>query len=305
MKLIVILICIALERYAGVNIANHLPGWFEKYNTMFQGYLPEKLKQRAWLNFTILLLPLLLAMLFLQCVLGGLFAGVFGFVVSLGVLMLCMQSEHYQLRWKHYFAGVKVTDNTLVLTHDNPGMTAQDNPTASSAQENAPEANMEIVNDVIVNTNYHLFSVMFWFLVLGPFGAVLYRYCRWLSESADQAESIASVAARWEQALAWLPTQLLVFTYAFVGHFMRTFGIWRQYIMSSASGWSWNPAKLIATVSANEDLLRGTALAAMGFDENKDVIEDETVINAVGLVNRALVVWLCIIAVLTLTAIIS
>lgn len=63
-----------------------------------------------------------------------------------------------------------------------------------------------------------LFSVIFWFLLLGPAGALLYRLVSYLSK-ADAQDAMgwrAEILLEW---LDWIPSRMIALGFAFFGHF--------------------------------------------------------------------------------------
>jgi AmpE protein len=98
------------------------------------------------------------------------------------------------------------------------------------------------------------FGVLFWFFLLGPVGALLYRLARQLGHDSSLAlDSGARTSARYlANALDWLPAQLMVFTLALVGHWDAVIGAWRRWHQQAAPN-SWylsNPGFLGAAARA-------------------------------------------------------
>ncbi len=81
------------------------------------------------------------------------------------------------------------------------------------------------------------FAVLFWFLLLGPVGALLYRLS-WLYESraADLASSECgySVASRWLWMLEWPAVRLTGISFAITGNFVGCFRRWRQCVVCAS-----------------------------------------------------------------------
>ncbi|MDH5824895.1 hypothetical protein QFW77_18165 [Luteimonas sp. RD2P54] len=75
------------------------------------------------------------------------------------------------------------------------------------------------------------FGVLFWFLLLGPAGALLYRLAALAAQgeaSAALPEATAAGARRLLAALDWPVDQLLAASLALVGNFDVVVGAWRQ-----------------------------------------------------------------------------
>lgn len=73
-----------------------------------------------------------------------------------------------------------------------------------------------------------LVGVLFWFVVLGPFGAVVYALTLRLAERWSGEDDFHAVVARIRPVLDWLPARLLAFSFAIVGNFEDALVGWRS-----------------------------------------------------------------------------
>ena len=72
--------------------------------------------------------------------------------------------------------------------------------------------------------------ILFWFAILGPFGAVFYRVLSYLTEHFSQGITAFSLTARrLRHALAWVPARIEAFIFALVGAFGPAFEQWKEY----------------------------------------------------------------------------
>ena len=71
-----------------------------------------------------------------------------------------------------------------------------------------------------------LFAVLFWFVLLGVPGALLYRLSALYAERRDEGDR--ATAERWLWLLEWLPVRVMGFTFAIVGNFAGCYRAWRQ-----------------------------------------------------------------------------
>lgn len=139
------------------------------------------------------------------------------------------------------------------------------------------------------------FGVVFWFFVLGPAGALLYRLAQTLGrDDADGATHARYVA----NALDWLPAQLLVFTLALVGHWETVIGAWRRW-RETAGPTSW--------YRQEPDFLGEAACADIAVEiEGGDGYTEERADPLLELRRmrstflRALLAWLCVVALVVL-----
>jgi AmpE protein len=140
------------------------------------------------------------------------------------------------------------------------------------------------------------FGVLFWFFVLGPIGALLYRLSQQLARDETlQLDSDAHTAATYTaNALDWLPAQLLTFTLAVVGHWEAVIAAWKHW-HSQAAATSWylaGPGFLGAAAQAEvlKDIEGGDGYA----EEYSDPLSE--LVRLRGALLRALLVWLSVVA---------
>jgi membrane protein required for beta-lactamase induction len=144
-----------------------------------------------------------------------------------------------------------------------------------------------VVESVLVQSNDRIFGVVFWFLVLGPLGAVLYRLSAELRSYVGGTESGFAQSARdLYRILAWAPARLSALGYAGAGNLMKAIEAWR--------------VKDTLGLDQSEGVLKDSGLGALQFADG--AAEAEQVGAAQGLITRAVLIWLAAIAVLYLIA---
>jgi AmpE protein len=144
------------------------------------------------------------------------------------------------------------------------------------------------------------FGVLFWFFLLGPLGALLYRLARQLGhDSALPLDTQARISARYlANALDWLPAQLMVFTLALVGHWDAVIGAWRRWHQQAAPN-SWylsNPDFLGA--AARADVLIDIEGGEGHVEERSDPLFELRRLRSALL--RALLAWLSVVALIVI-----
>ena len=160
----------------------------------------------------------------------------------------------------------------------------------------------------------HVFGTLFWFLVLpGPGGAVLYRLTvllaeRWRSDAmTPMGHDLTEFGRPVQRLLYWLdwpPVRLTAITFAIVGDFEDAIYCWR----TQAKQWmSRHDGILLASgAGALGALIGGPVTGPTGEPEFRpdlgigDPADADVLASAVGLVWRALLVWLVLVLLLTL-----
>lgn len=161
---------------------------------------------------------------------------------------------------------------------------------------------------VFVQANNRLFAVIFWFVILGPFGplgAWAYRVTDLIrrravfnatrdGESPDGADLIRDAAVKLHGWLAWIPARLTAIGYAVAGHFDAALGAWRTPQDPQPASPSESSEMLLARV--------GVGALALHDEEGEDLSERGVrgAKAANKLVFRLLLIWAVIIAALTL-----
>lgn len=169
-------------------------------------------------------------------------------------------------------------------------------PHGETAQPDGPA----LVEAVFRNALRRWFGVLFWFCLLGPFGALLYRLSVLAVERDDTqlAHDTASGAKTWLAILDWPVAQLMTLALALVGNFDSVMAAWRE---DGAFGLHGDLLGTAARASVRSEIAEevadytesgvpaSTALAEV-FGELPELRD------AMSLVWRILILWLAVIA---------
>lgn len=192
------------------------------------------------------------------------------------------------------------------IARENSGDVAGATRTAAAIIEHDAAQRREMraaaVEDAIfVQANNRVFGVLFWFVVFGPTGlgpaaAWLFRLSDLMrraaiAQSAQDATG-GECAERLHFVLAWLPARLLALGYALAGSFEDARRSWRDMYRAL-------PTRLL---ERNDQLLMRVGRAAAG---SFDATPAGPAGAALRLTGRALLFWLAVIALLSLSALIA
>lgn len=170
-----------------------------------------------------------------------------------------------------------------------------------AAQRRGPALG-SVAEAVFVQANNRLFGVVFWFALLGPFGAVLFRLGDLLRREAllraaradapSEALGLAADCQRLHGVLAWAPSRLLALTYGVAGSFEESFAGWRAYLRDESDHF----------FDENDRLLVHAGRGALGARWSDAPDEAARTRHAVDLVRAAFYAWLAVLAVFSLVA---
>ena len=179
-----------------------------------------------------------------------------------------------------------------------------------------------VIEYSVVAAHRHVFGVFFWYAVLsvvglGPVGAVVYRLAEYVQrhwareQSADGGVSpmLAEVARRAWTALDWLPSRATALAFAIVGSFEDAMDGWRNHAQKFPQ--DNDGVILAATAGAINVRLGGAGLHTSAADDEHatslsgastpgEPAQIGHLASVVGLVWRSVIMWLVLVALLTM-----
>lgn len=176
-----------------------------------------------------------------------------------------------------------------------------------TSQLNETEIATATVESVLENGNDAIFGAIFWFLLFGGAGAVMFRLANTLDAMwgyrTPRYQYFGWAAARLDDLLNLIPARLTALSYAICGHTLNAFQCW----YSQASTWySPNAGPVMATGAGAIQVKLGGAATyhgqlkqrpTLGLGENAN---HHHILSAIGLVKRSMLLWCALIAAGTL-----
>ena len=285
--------------------------WYARYHAWLERQLGER---RFWDSPLGLLLVLgvpVVVLIILQSLLALMLFGLPVFLLAVAVLFLSLGPVNLLRQTRDYLQADE--DDA-----ESAGRLALATEISGSHSEDLEEANADVRDAVLAQANDRLFGVLFWFMLLGPAGALLYRMTVEAHDRSAPVDnesgyedapavdeeagvslaetlargSFAESAERLHGILAWIPARLLVLAYALTGSFEDTLVAWREQL--DRAGASLHDNTLGVLLAAGRGALRlepGQSGPRCSFD---------CVRSALKLVERSLVVWVVLLALMTL-----
>lgn len=243
MKLLIVLMCLGLERFLHAGTFLFRFNWFGWYLEKFHKFLGAESASRNYIEIAAVVLPVLIvvgAIYYASCYW---LHGAFNFIVGTVILLYCLGPEDLYRQ------------------------------------------KSDMSQDLFSQANQRIFAVFFWFILLGPVAAVLYRMVALLANVA-----YANLSKAAETVLAifnWLPARFFSLIFALVGNFVKAFSYWLDHV---ATGYS-----------HNDELLENCGRMAQGLEVNTPLTA-ETTQSAFGLIDRTLIIFIVVAAIFTLGA---
>lgn len=279
MTFIVTLIALLIERFFDWS---HLRRWV--WYTNFQRAVMQRFPGKS--SYTILVLtmiPLLGIVLLIQFMLKS---SLFGFVELLFQLFVFLYCLGPQNLWADTFACI----NALMQADPQTAADKLRSAFGVTDAQTTQSLHGQLLSNIFIAANRRIFAIVFWFLVLGPVGAVLYRTIT--LSSADYPKQnpvpeLISSSRTIESLLDWIPVRLFTCIFALGGHCVKVLSCWRK--------------KAVFGFDSNEKLLSECGAAALGNDDIENIVEDgSTAKSAIGLLDRSLVITLVFVAIVVL-----
>jgi AmpE protein len=205
-------------------------------------------------------------------------------VLSVVVMIYCLGPIEQNPHLKEYFEAIERNDLQGAYHQVSDYLDLKSN---HQVPDDINSLGRLVTRLILSQSNFRYFGVLMYFVLLGPAGALLYRLTGTFEFSVrdDENSPYQEKLKQLRFVLDWLPARLTGLLYSLAGDFTGAMPRFKQYIFTEQP--------------QNELLLEETGLGALGIkDEHCTDIIDENK-SALNLVVRTVVVFLVIIAVLT------
>jgi membrane protein required for beta-lactamase induction len=285
MALLVILLCLALQRYWQIGLHFSRISWLMTYLNSFR-FLWEK--SNFWCSLggmILLLLPLPITAGIIDELLKGWLFNLPQLLFQLGILWFCLNAYGYRTRLQGYFAAALEQQQQNITQQES---TLLYNITAIPSN-NGPSLHRPVIENILLQAAEQLFGVLFWYLLLGAAGAIGYYAVLLLarSQTADFSEvaCFRPAAQQLLGGLVWMPFRIVAFVYALAGDF--------------AMGWHYCKHYILSKPQQNEAFITEAGLAALDKLPS-NATNDEILQTTVQLINRTLFIVVILLAIFTL-----
>lgn len=254
--------------------------WFEYYAQTIYRFTRKAMPPLQFI--LILALPVLL-LLAIQILLHDFLLNIPGFIFGIIIFIYCLGPACLSSEVEAYIHARTMSDEDEALHYAG---TITDAPASTSPDQQTND----VTRAILYVANERIFSTIFWFVILGPFGAILYRLISKLSKQIELSE-LADFSDFIHGIMAWIPARMLAAGYAFTGNFDGAYHGYKDRAQTSDYS------------QGNAEVLVSTGLGAMyNLDRENELA---SIYAARALVMRAVIAWVGILAVLTLGGILN
>lgn len=274
MKLLIVLICMGIQRYLNIRFSLSDMDWFKPYRGLVSKTLGQSGMLKGYIGLAIFVLPIAVLVWILNGILSG--SLLLELIVGAAIVFYCLDARDIGSQISNYLSGGKA-EKGKTSEEELAGFLKGSVPKSASDQARAVSTQISLV------TQHHVFSVLFWYLFLGVFGAVVYFLVHRIAHEAEHKDSdVADVAdaSRFAQAImAWVPVRLAGLSLGVVGAFGTLFNQWMKNIAGGLDLEQKLPV-IFGLSAVNADLEKADKASV---EENKGLLD---------LVFKAEIVWI-------------
>ncbi|MEQ6341245.1 MAG: regulatory signaling modulator protein AmpE [Gammaproteobacteria bacterium] len=296
MILLEIFVGLALDRVWGKIAVWRSFGWFRRFAGWVETRLGGGAGWKGAAGVLLTILPVAFGVAAVHYMLGEML-GVLAFVFSVAVLLLCLGPGDLDSETREFIHAYRAGDKEAARRYAVALIGTAGAPVDSKQLVYA------VIEAILVQACERIFGVLFWFIVLGPMGAVLYRLSSLLknlaaSQQPQETSGYADASSALCGILGWLPARLTALSYAMAGSFADAMYKWREEGRGKRADW----------MNGCEGVLVASGLGALRMDgDDLRVRTDEHLADtlqvkaAMALVWRTVALWLVVIAFITVT----
>ncbi len=289
MTLISLLIALFIERTANLFEQWRSLDFFTDYARKWTAVIARYGDADSYLGLALVLLPPLLLVSLLSEMLDDWIFGLVGMAFSVFILLLSL-GRNPEAMAEFYIEAVDA-DNTEALQDASEAVTG--NREYASTRDRLTA----FVNGLFIRANKNLYAVIFWFVLLGPLGAALYRLSLELRERRDICgDQFADLAGQWVAIMDWAPARISAIAMGVVGAFDPALAAVKSHLFNSFS----------TLGKDNAAVLSEAGWRSVQLDDfiTEDDVDSTVITTVLGLASnaimRTLVAWVIIVAVMTI-----
>lgn len=260
---------------------------FYRYVAWSRSKLPDFSFQNGTVTLIIVLGGVLFSIWLISAMLGNVL-GLFSFIFGIAVLIFTLGPRDLDYDVEKIINAFENQD------YEAANLYAEDL-AGQPVSESPMQLAQTVKEHILLQANIRMLGVFFWFILLGPVGAVLFRLSYLLKErNVNEKDDFSDASRDLYRILVWLPSRICVLSYAVAGNFVDTMSYWHGV----SDLW----------LRESEEFIVVSGVGALRYEnraEKTDLDDGEPDINgiqnALSLVKRAVIVWVVLLGILTVT----
>jgi AmpE protein len=281
MNFIVLIIALLVERVLGEHAGLRDARWYRAYIERLHGWIGTRSFWSGPLGVLLVVGLPTAATGIVYVLLGSAFLSLLAMLFSVAVLWFCLGPHDLDADVHAWIEAVESgdTDRAAELSSSLVGDTGG-----------------RISDGILLQFNQRTFAVLFWFALLGPLGAVLYRttvFARSHGLGTDDP-GFSGAATRLQGILDWVPARMIALGFALAGSFEEAVTDWKAYYdHKAAEFWVMNGDVIVAAG-------RGALRFGNGEDVDSGKSDPAEARSALALTLRTLILWVALFGLVTI-----
>lgn len=292
MKFLAILIAVSIELYVLQVQHWRQLGWFGRYTDAMLGLIKKLPFREGSGGVFLVILPIILAVVVIQFGLEYQYASnkVWVFLelfISTVVLIYCMGPRDPIRMVDEYMSAMERTDIRAAQAQAEQLL-------GHIITEPVEEYAVRLKETLLLRVNENIVGPLFWFVLIGPVGAVLFRLaCELKLRFAHLPGGFATACQELYQIVTWLPARVCALGYAFAGSFVDTVSNWQRV----SDLW----------LADSEKFLIRSGLGAVGDTQEEEEEQSalQNLANVLALVKRTVLILIVLLAIMIIVGLIN
>jgi len=280
MTFLAIVLAFLIVQYWGFGDAAQKDSWYRAWLSRTKAWQTE---QPGELQLLIQVLPPVIVLFLVMSLLS--FSVLLQLLIAVPALLFSFGRGDFSEWVRGYTEAYHRGDNVAAVQYaERLGVTELDNTDWSGMHA-------RVLRQVGYRGFERMFVAIFWFALLGPIGALLYRLTSLSLRHEEQADAVRVCAARLLWLLEWPAVRVLGLSFALTGNFVGCFQRWKDCLLCVKR----------PTAEVMEHYIHG-ALNVNDCELVSEQVTEQEVEALVPLLSRTLILWLCVLALLAIVS---
>jgi len=280
MTLISVLIVLAAEFYFHWGAEYRQFGWFDSLLSKCFEFFGDQAFFEGWGGLAIVLLaPVFVLSIIISLIPGFLYYPLL-FLIACAVLFLSLGPKSLFESYKAYFEAMDRGDAEAGYLNLQKEQLLNDLPDSDELARN-------VTRSILIESQTRYFGVIFWFVFLGPYGALFYRLSHYYRDVCvkEAHDEHLLLLEKLIHIIDWAPARLTSLLFLLTGDFVNGFYRVKDFFVDFSAD--------------NHQLISETGIAALGLDMQSSDGDYKENRSAMAMIDRTVIIYLVVVAALT------